>query len=294
MRIVTRPDFDGVVCAVLLHEALEIDDPILWVHPNDMQRGLVQIRAGDIIANLPFHPKCTLWFDHHYSNRISTPFKGCFQILPSAARVVLNHYQDNIGAKYKELVAAADKIDVADLTLEEIQRPENHPYILLSMTIFGRIESEKNYWNHLVSLLRQHNIERVLSDPQVEKRCRMVIEDNKSYKRYLQQHTICKNQISITDFRSLNPVPDGNRFVVYSLFPETIANVKVYFDNDKAVIKLGHSIVNRGCNVNVGKLLTEFGGGGHRGAGACRFDKSLMEQYLPKIVKALMDNHKND
>jgi len=294
MRIVTRPDFDGVVCAVLLYEVHPIDDPILWAHPNDMQQDNVKIQAGDIIANLPYHQKCTLWFDHHFSNKIETPFKGRFQILPSAARVIYDHYQDRIGNKFNGLVEAADKIDSADLTLEEIQRPENHPYILFSMTIFGRIESEKSYWNHLISLLRQHSIDRVLSDPLVDKRCHMVIEDNKTYKRYLQKHTVCIDQISITDFRKLNPVPEGNRFLIYSLFPETIANVKVYYDEDKTIIKLGHSVINRGCNVNVGKLLQNFNGGGHRGAGACRFNKALTEEYLPKIVKILKENHRND
>lgn len=294
MRIVTRPDFDGVVCAALLYEAQPIDDPILWVQPNDMQRGIVKIQAGDIIANLPYNPKCTLWFDHHYSNRIETPFSGSFDILPSAARVIFKYYQDRIGTKYEEVVQAADKIDAADLSLEEIQRPENHPYILLSMTIFGRIDSEKPYWNHMVSLLRQHTIDRVLSDPEVEKRCCMVIEDNKNYKQYLKKHTTCLDQISITDFRSLNPVPDGNRFLVYSLFPETVANVKIYYDDDKTIIKIGHSVTNRGCNVNVGKLLAEFNGGGHRGAGACRFEKELTEEYLTKIVRTLRNNRKND
>jgi oligoribonuclease NrnB/cAMP/cGMP phosphodiesterase (DHH superfamily) len=294
MRIVTRPDFDGVVCAVLLYEVHPIDDPILWTQPNEMQRNNVKIQAGDIIANLPYHSKCTFWFDHHISNQIDRPFNGSFQMLPSAASVVYDHYQNRIGSKFKELVDAANKIDSADLTLEEIQRPENHPYILLSMTIFGRIESEKKYWNHLVSLLRRHGIDRVLSDPQVDNRCHMVIEDNKAYKRYLQKHTTCIDQISITDFRKLNPVPDGNRFIVYSLFPDTIANVKLYFDGDKTVVKIGHSIINRGCNVNAGKLMAKFNGGGHRGAGACRFDKSLTEEYLPKIIKVLKENHKND
>ncbi|MGD9209920.1 MAG: exopolyphosphatase [Desulfobacteraceae bacterium] len=294
MRIVTRPDFDGVVCAVLLHEAQPIDEVILWVQPNDMQYGLIDIHAGDIIANLPYHPKCTLWFDHHYSNRITSPFNGCFKIAPSAAGIIYDYYQERIGTKYKELVAAADKIDAADLTLEEIQWPENHPYILLSMTIFGRIDSERNYWNKLVELLQRHAIDRVLSDPEVEKRSQMVIKDNKIYKDYLHKHTICADQISITDFRSFNPVPDGNRFLVYSMFPDTVANVKVYFDNNKTIIKLGHSVINRGCNVNVGKLLADFNGGGHRGAGACRFDKALTDEYLSKILKVLRKNIKND
>ena len=106
MRIVTRPDFDGVVCAVLLYEVHTIDDPILWAQPNDMQQDNVKIQAGDVIANLPYHQKCTLWFDHHISNKIETPFKGSFQILPSAARVIYDYYKDRIGNKFKDLIEA--------------------------------------------------------------------------------------------------------------------------------------------------------------------------------------------
>ena len=82
MRIVTRPDFDGIVCAVLLYEALQIDEPVKWVEPNDLQKGRVNIHNQDVIANLPYDENCALWFDHHYTNRINTSFKGAFKIAP--------------------------------------------------------------------------------------------------------------------------------------------------------------------------------------------------------------------
>ena len=88
MRVVTRPDFDGVVCAVLLMDALQIDASILWVQPSDMQHRRVEIQEGDVIANLPYHENCSLWFDHHYSNQPEGPVKGVFKIAPSAAGVV--------------------------------------------------------------------------------------------------------------------------------------------------------------------------------------------------------------
>ena len=122
----------------------------------------------------------------------------------------------------------------------------------------------------------------------------MVIKDNRNYKAYLSKHTICLDQLSITDFRALDPVPDGNRFLIYSLFPDTIANLKIYHEGDQTVIKLGHSVINRACNVNVGMLLSKFGGGGHRGAGACRFDKEHTDEYLASIVRTLRQNVKND
>jgi hypothetical protein len=294
MRIVTRPDFDGVVCAVLLYDALAVSAPVKWVQPNDIQREDADIRAGDIIANLPFHAHCSLWFDHHYSNRIDSPFEGMFKLAPSAARVIFEYYQGRFHRDYRELVAATDKIDSADLSLEEIQTPENFPYILLSMTFKGGMESETGYWNHVVDLLRKKSINDVRKDSQVDSHCRSVIEINQRYKTQLRQHTTLHEHVSLTDFRGLAHVPEGNRYLVYSIFPQSTVNVKIYFDKDRTVVKVGHSVINRGCKVNVGKLLAAFNGGGHRGAGAGRFPKDHTEKDLAYILKVLARNEPND
>ena len=137
MRIVTRPDFDGVVCAALLYKALDIKEPVKWVEPNELQKGLVKIREGDVIANLPYDDGCSLWFDHHYTNRIDKPFKGEFRIAPSAAGIIFAHYKDRFECDHSELVAATDKIDSANLTLDEVLNPEKHGYVMLSMTLCG-------------------------------------------------------------------------------------------------------------------------------------------------------------
>ena len=135
MRIITRPDFDGVVCAALLYNALDIEGPVKWAEPSDLQRGLVEIREGDVIANLPYDDRCALWFDHHYTNRIDRPFNGEFRIAPSAAGIIFAHYKDRFVRDYSELVTATDKIDSADLTLDEVLNPEKYGYVLLSMTM---------------------------------------------------------------------------------------------------------------------------------------------------------------
>ena len=115
MRIVTRPDFDGIVCAVLLIDALDIKEPVRWVEPNVLQRGQVEILKGDVIANLPYADNCTLWFDHHHTNQIDFPFNGVFKIAPSAAGIIFEHFRDRFKRDYSELVTATDKIDSADL-----------------------------------------------------------------------------------------------------------------------------------------------------------------------------------
>jgi nanoRNase/pAp phosphatase (c-di-AMP/oligoRNAs hydrolase) len=308
MRIVARPDFDGIVCAVLLYEALDINKPVLWVEPNAMQDGEVEIRKGDIIANLSYQKNCTLWFDHHESNRIDTPFYGVFKIAPSAAGNIFNFFNHFDSDKnpgyiakavkifkrdYTELVKATDKIDSAQLTLEEVIHPEKYPYLAGSMTVVSYRRADEPYWNHMVKLLRKYNVQRVLEDPKVKKRCKAAVLENKKYEKYLKKHTVLNKHVSITDFRSFARMPFGNRYLVYALFPESVVNVKIRFHDerrDKVIVSVGHNIFNCGCNISAGLLCSRFGGGGHRGAGSCCFNVTKAREYLPAILEALLKN----
>ncbi|MBW2427763.1 MAG: exopolyphosphatase [Deltaproteobacteria bacterium] len=297
MRIVTRPDFDGIVCAVLLSDVLNIQEPVKWVEPNVLQRGLVEIRKGDIIANLPYDDRCTLWFDHHYTNRIYRSYRGVFQIAPSAAGLIYEHYKDRFKRDYGELVGAVDKIDSADLTLDQVLHPEKHDYVLLSMTVFNGDHSCEIYWDRLVGLLGKYDIQQVMDDPDVKRRCEEVIKQNNQYTVYLEENTRLEKNVSITDFRNLPKTPVGNRFLVYSLFPESYVNVRIRYEDknrETVAVSVGHSIFNSGCKVNAGLLLSDFGGGGHRGAASCRFHKSQAEEIIPQIIEALEKNECNE
>ena len=296
MRIVTRPDFDGIVCAVLLFDVLDIQPPVKWVEPSDIQKGLEKIGEGDVLANLPFDKRCSLWFDHHFTNEIDMPFEGAFEMAPSAARVVYEYYRNQFTKDFSELVEAADKIDAADLTIDEVNYPERYPYVLLSMTVKIPGQDEA-YWNHLVTLLCAGDIESVMADPEVQQRCRETIEENDEYRELLLAHTEMQSHVSVTDFRAFDATPAGNRFLVFSLFPESVVNVKIHHHDDdrsKVVVHLGHSIFNWGCHVNVGHLLAGFEGGGHRGAGATTFSAEKADDYIPKILDALIQNESNE
>ncbi|MDY6822696.1 MAG: exopolyphosphatase [Thermodesulfobacteriota bacterium] len=297
MRIVTRADFDSIVCAVLLYDALDISKGIKWVEPNEMQKRTVTINRDDIIANLPFHENCRMWFDHHYSNRVDVPFEGLYRVAPSAAGLIYEYYRERFSRDFSELAAHADKIDAADLSMEEVLHPEHHPYILLSMTITSHDRQEEAYWNLLVDLLGRRPVEGVLENDQVKEHCRQTIAANKQYETHLKNHTTVNGIVSITDFRAFDDAPAGNRFLVYSLFPATVVNVKIRHDahdRSRMLVSVGHSIFNRGCNVNVGALLSKFEGGGHRGAGACSFSADKADDYLPKIIDTLVKNEPND
>lgn len=312
MRIVVRPDFDGIVCTVLLKEALEIDEPVQWVEPNAMQAGQVKIRKGDIIANLAYRKESTLWFDHHISNRPNMPFDGAFELAPSAAGLIFNFvnnfdYAKNPGnvadsikkfqRDFTELVVATDKIDSASVNLDEVLHPEKYPYVLLSTTIVSHRSEDEPYWNHLVDLLRKYDIHKVLEDPEVKKRCDEALEEDKKYIAILKEHTVMEKHVSITDFRPFDTMPVGNRFLVFTLFHEGVVNVKIrYHDEERetVIVSVGNNIFNRGCNVNAGLLCARFGGGGHPGAGSCSFDADKTGENLPVILDILLKNEKKN
>ncbi len=289
-RIITRPDFDGVVCAVLLRAAIGRKLPVLWIQPNEMQHDRVDVDPEDIIANLPIGGQCALWFDHHVSNEVPESYKGLYRIAPSAAGLIYEYFQDELAPRYQSLVDQTDKIDDAQLSLDEILHPEKHPYILLSMTITANSASDFAYCDELVDFLGTNAIETILAEPQVQERCRQVLAENRIYEDHLKKHTRMQGEVSITDFRGIDPAPNGNRFLVYSLFPESVVNMKIFYESSKTVVKLGHSILNRNCNVNVGKLLAGYGGGGHRGAGACRLDQPDSDDKIQEILKILVEN----
>lgn len=293
MRIVTRPDFDGVVCAVLITEALGIRRPVVWLEPNDFQRGRAGIRAGDIIANLPFHPGCGIWIDHHATNAADRRFEGVFRDAPSAARLVHEYYLPRLKRDVTELVEWADRIDSADFTRDMVVHPEKFDYVLLSMTVSGEDRGNEPYWNRLVGLLGQGSIREVMADPEASERCRRVVEQNARYADLLKSCTRMDRQVSITDLRQLAEPPAGNRFLVYSLFPDAVVNLRIRHETscaDNVVVNIGHSIFNPGCKVHAGKLLAAFGGGGHRGAASARFPARLANDYLARIIAVLEQN----
>jgi len=293
MRIVTRPDFDGVVCAVLIGDALSIDTPPRWLEPNDFQKETVDIRAGDVVANLPYHPACDIWFDHHSTNRVDGAFKGLFRAAPSAARNVFDYFQGRFTRDYDELVYWADRIDSADFTQAEVLHPERYAHVLLSMSVSGEKGSDEAYWDRLVTLLRSSAVDRVMTDPEVEERCRRVVQENAEYAGWLQQYTRVVGGVAVTDFRSLERPPSGNRFLSYSLFPETVVSVRIRYEDaarTTVVVNVGHSIFNPRCRVHAGRLLRAFGGGGHRGAASARFPAEQADRNIPQIVDALVRN----
>jgi nanoRNase/pAp phosphatase (c-di-AMP/oligoRNAs hydrolase) len=321
MRLVTRADFDGLVCGALLTKFEAIDE-YLFVEPKFMQDGLVEIRAGDIIANLPYHPNCTLWFDHHVTNTtpdFAKPImlgKGGFRLAPSAARVVYEYYKElgnnqqatgsdeekNIRLTNQEIIGfleserinyllhETDRVDAGKLEPQDVLDPQG--YVLISMTTDGRNAGDEPYWLRIIELLRDASLEEVLRDPEVSRRCQQIRNEQEQLRKLLLARTIMKGNVIYVDLRGIEEIPDGNRFLIFTLFPQGNIQVKVADDKQRentTSISVGYNIFNTTSNVNVGELLSHYGGGGHKVVGSCRVPNDQAEIAIREIVAAVTD-----
>ena len=287
MRLITRADFDGIVCGVLVSVQEKIDR-FLFVEPKAMQDGEIQVTQDDIIANLPYHANAYLWFDHHITNQISSHFRGNFRLAPSAARVVFEFYPQGSLSRHEEIVKEADRIDSGEIGVSDIFHPAG--YVLLAFTIDPNSQADEPYWIKLIPLLREKPFASVMEDAEVKRRCQQVLEDFKAYHTLLVEKTRQEDNVAITDFRGITFRGKVNRFLVYSLFPEANVSVKIFRDyhqKGRIGISVGKNIFNKTSTVNVGELLSYYGGGGHQGAGSCRVPADKAEEVLHKIISAL-------
>jgi len=307
MRLVTRADFDGLVCGALITKFERVDS-YLFVEPKFMQDGLVEIRAGDIITNLPYHPNCTLWFDHHITNttpefpRPIMPGKGGFRLAPSAARVVYEYYTEppDPGSaarlsflnseRMTYLLKETDRIDAGKLEREDVLNPQG--YVLVSMTTDGRNAGYEPYWMRVIALLRDASLEETMREPEVARRCRQIRDEQEKLRKILLDRTTLNGNVIYCDLRGIKEITEGNRFLVFTLFPKGNIQVKVAEDTQRentTAISVGYNIFNPTSKVNVGELLKKYGGGGHKVVGSSRVPNDQAEQAIKEIVEAVTE-----
>ncbi|HYG77500.1 MAG TPA: exopolyphosphatase [Planctomycetota bacterium] len=292
MRIITRGDFDGLSSTVLLTEVEKIGE-IKMVHPKDAQDGKVKADAEDIVVNLPYIPGCGLWFDHHVSEEVKLDkqgaFKGRFEVAPSCARVIANHYQSPKFDRFTELLEATDKLDSAQLSTTDVTTPEG--WILLGLTLDPRTglgpEFQK-YFRWLAEYIKEVPLEKVLKHPEVMKRTERVREEQEDHEILLAKHARKEGNVILTDFRGVKDKPVGNRFLVFSMFRDANVEVRLFNGHEGAVVAaVGASIFNRSCKVNIGQMLAEYGGGGHKGAGTAQLKPANAEKQIAEIIARL-------
>ena len=294
MRLVTRGDLDGLVAAVLI-TTMEPVENVELIHPQEITDSKFEVKKDDILSNLPYHPACAMWFDHHElteSNRKPPDiFKGKHALLPSVARVVFEHYQSEKLSRYEPLVAETDRFDSAQLSVQDISNPQGA--ILLGFTIDSRtgIGVETALFVKLMELLKTADMDQVLKLPQIAQRVALCRENDLTAMQALRDNSRIDGNVIITDFRNVAKPPVGNRFLIYLVYPQANVSVRVQWGPRKecVAVTVGHSIINRTCTTHIGHLCSDFGGGGHRGAGACRLTLKEADRSISDIVQTLKE-----
>ncbi|MDO4796740.1 MAG: exopolyphosphatase [Coriobacteriales bacterium] len=302
-RLVTRSDFDGLVCAMILKEKGLIDD-ITFVHPKDVQDGKVEITENDITTNLPFDPRVGLAFDHHESEltrNAQVDYEGRYIIdgdAKSAARVVYDYYggKEALPRISDELMEAVDKGDSADFTLEEILEPTGWVlmnFLMDARTGLGRFRtfriSNYNLMMKLIDLCLDHSVDEVLQDPDVQERVELYFTQQERFKQQVARIARVEGRVVILDLRNEETIYAGNRFMVYALYPQTQISVHVAwgFRKQNTAVMIGKSILDKRSDANIGELCLTYGGGGHKNAGTCQLDNDKVDAELPNIIAAL-------
>ena len=303
MRLVTRSDFDGLVCAMILKFLKKVDD-IKFVHPKDVQDGKIELNANDITTNLPYDPRVGLTFDHHES--VMTRLKGAdtagkLVIDPnarSAARVVYEYY----GGKkvfphiWDDLMEAVDKGDSADFTVDEILNPKEWVlmnFIMDARTGLGRFHDFRisNYelMMKLIDFCLEHSIDQITELPDVKERIDFYFKESDLFKEQLRRLARIEGKVVVLDLRNEEVIHAGNRFMIYALYPETEISVHIAwgFQKQNTAVMIGKSIVNRAADFDIGALCLKYGGGGHRNAGTCQLANDVVDKELPNIIAAL-------
>jgi nanoRNase/pAp phosphatase (c-di-AMP/oligoRNAs hydrolase) len=300
MRLLTRSDFDGLACGALL-EFLGLIDDWKFVHPKDIQDGLVDATDNDILANIPYIKGCKLWFDHHSSEseRLGKKvyFDGVSKRAPSCARVVYEYYGGDAKlGRFRTMIEFVDKVDSGNLTADEILDPKGWVllgFIMDPRTGLGRFRnftiSNYDLMKNLALACTTKTIDQILVIPDVKERLDVYFEQHALFIEMVKKQARIDKNVIITDLRGVDPIYAGNRFLIYTLFPDQNISVWVVDGRNKinAAITVGYSILNRTATVDVGSLLLKYGGGGHHQVGTCQVDYQDADRVLKEIVEKL-------
>ena len=291
MRLVTRADLDGLACAAIFMENESFDE-LLLVHPQQITDKKVEIRPDDTLANLPYHPNCGRWFDHHLltesNEKPPAQFDGIYRQAPSAAQLVWEYYGKP--EHHRRMVEETDRFDSAQLSESDVLKPRS--WVLLGFTVDPRTGhvGHEEYFRQCLDWLARESLDDILIKPEVRDRIQDMFEKNEAFCWELMQYSRLDGNVVFTDFRPVAEPTVGNRFLIYTLFPEANVSVRAQFkDRETVMVNVGHSIFNRTCEVSVGDLMSNYGGGGHFGAGSTPLPVVDADTKILEMIAALQD-----
>ena len=304
-RLVTRSDMDGLICAVLLKHLDMIDD-IKFVHPKDMQDGIIEIKENDIITNLPYNKNAYMVFDHHLSETIRNELSDNHIIdpdAPSAAEVIYQYYggKDSFPTKFDDMMKAANKADSARFSIEDVLEPKGWDllsFLMDSRTGLGRFRnfSVSNYqlMMDLIDYCKDHDIDEIMKQADVVERVELYDRYKNAFIDQIQRCSTVHEKCVVLDLTEEEIIYPGNRFMIYALYPEAEISIhKIWgFQKRNIVFAVGKSIFNKNSTINIGELMLEYEGGGHFNAGTCQIPTQEADKVLNALIEVITDEQK--
>ncbi|MBF0119937.1 MAG: exopolyphosphatase [Desulfobacterales bacterium] len=304
MRLLTRADFDGLGCAVLLKQINMISE-IKFVHPKDVQDGKIEVNSDDILANLPYVKGCGYWFDNHSSEEERNAygfFKGTSDPKAFSVSRVIYHYfggqKTYSDSHFVDLIDAVDKIGHAELNTEEIFKPKG--WVLLAFIIDPRTGLERykgykiNFQQFMIDIIdycRTKSIDEILEMDDVKERVERYLIQSEKFKEMIIKNTKIYDKLIVTDLRNQKEIYIGNRFIIYHLHPEQNISIQIMWglNRQNIVITCGHSVLNKTSQVNVGSLMLKYGGGGHKRVGTCQVAVEEADKVLKELIYTIIN-----
>ena len=300
-KLLTRADLDGIMSATLLKKFNMIDE-IEFCHPKDVQDGKIEVTDKNIITNLPYHENAHFVFDHHYSEDMRAYNRRANHIInpvaKSATRVIYEYFggADKFPKEWGEMLDCVDRADSGNVTVDEIQNPKGWlmlNYLLDPRTGLGRYDSRFrlsnfDFMRYVIDIIQStSDIEEILDAPDIKIRADFYRAEQENFVKQLKRCSTVYDNIVLVNYKDEEQIHVGNRFMIYTLFPE--CNVSVHKimgkDGTKTVFAVGKSVVNRTSQLNVAELMSEHGGGGHRNAGTCQVPHDKADEVLDDIIE---------
>ncbi len=203
-RIVADSDLDGLMGAAVL-KAYRPDAEVLFSHAAAVRGGLMDeyITSTTALVDLPFHPRCGWYVDHHFTNRPDEATAKTFEAsggtqhwhdTPSAARLAFELLRPLTDMEHLEAVMPiVDALDSGGIALEAFL--EDGPVLQFSRTCTS---SDPDYMTHVVELLANGaDIDEVLQDKTVTARLSVVREQRQAATDHIESTTTLHDRLAV-------------------------------------------------------------------------------------------------
>ena len=302
-RLITRSDMDGLICAVILKE-VDLINEVTFAHPNDMQHGKVEVTGNDITTNLPYVEAAYMCFDHHASEVVRKGGQAPNHLIndksPSCARLVFESCGGRQNPALKritdDMMEAVDRADSANFPQSDLLHPEGWvmlAFITDARTGLGRFRdftiSNHQLMMKLIDYCRDLSIDQILALPDVRERVDLYLKHKIQCRAQIERCSTLRKNLIVLDLRHEGKIWSGNRFMIYALFPRCNISMHILRGKNKqnTVFTVGKSILNRTSNTHVGKLMLEYGGGGHERAGTCQVENDHADKVLRELISRI-------